>query len=52
MGLELGQLLVGNSFSLLHLVPAFLLDRTNFGLKVLWVGVLILPLDVLPGYRK
>ena len=39
MGLKLDQLLVGHSFSLCSIfVPAFLVDRTNFGLKVLWVG--------------
>jgi len=34
-------------------VPAFLVDRINFGLKVLWVGfVPIAPLGFLPGYRR
>jgi hypothetical protein len=39
MGLKLGQLLVGHSLSLCSIpVSAFLVDRINFGLKVLWVG--------------
>ena len=37
MGFKLDQLLVGLSFGLCS-IPAFLLDRTNFGWKVLWVG--------------
>jgi hypothetical protein len=39
MGLNLGQLLVRHFFSLYSLfIPAFLLDRIDFGLKVLyWV---------------
>jgi hypothetical protein len=38
-GLELVQLLVDYSFSLCSIfAPIFLLDRTYFGSKVLWVG--------------
>lgn len=37
MGFELGQLLVGLSFSLCS-IPALLLDRKNLGSEVLWVG--------------
>ena len=36
---KLGCLLVGHSFSLCSIfVPVLLLDRTNFGSEVLWVG--------------
>jgi hypothetical protein len=54
MGLKLGHLLVVHSFSLCSIfVPIFLLDRTNFGSKVLWVGWCPYPpLGVLPGYRR
>ena len=39
MGLKLGRLVVANSPVFVPpLVPAFLVDRINFGLKVLWVG--------------
>jgi hypothetical protein len=39
MGLKLGQLLFGYSLvSALSAMPAFLVDRIIFGLKVLWVG--------------
>jgi hypothetical protein len=39
MDLKLDRLLVHHSFSLCSIfVPALLLDRTNFGLKVLWVS--------------
>ena len=39
MGLKMYQLLVGHSFSLISIfVCVFLLDRTNFGSKVLLVG--------------
>ena len=42
MGLKLGQLLVGHSLKLCSiLVPAFLVDRINLGLKVLWVGWMV-----------
>jgi hypothetical protein len=38
MGFTLGHLLVGHSFSLFSvIVPAFLLDGTDFVLMVLWV---------------
>jgi hypothetical protein len=38
-GLKLGLLLVAYSFSVWSIfVPAFLLDSTNFGSKVLWVS--------------
>ena len=38
MSVKLGLLLVGHSLSLCSIfVSAFLVDRTNFGLKVLWL---------------
>jgi hypothetical protein len=39
MDLKLGQSLAGCYVNLCFiLIPAFLVDRINFGLKVLWVG--------------
>lgn len=50
-GSEVRLLLFGYSFRLCSIfVPALLLDRTNLGSKFCgWVGVLIPPLEVLPG---
>jgi hypothetical protein len=48
MGLKLGWLSVG--LSLLHPpIPAFLIDRINFGLKVLWVGLYAYPSTGVPA---
>jgi hypothetical protein len=54
MCLKLGQLLVGYSLSICSIfVPAFLVDRTNFGSKVLLgVGVSIALMGFLLGYRR
>jgi hypothetical protein len=47
-----GYWLVISSVSALSSVPAFLVNRINFGLKVLWVvSVFIAPLEFLPGYK-
>lgn len=48
MGFELGVLLCGLSFGL-YSILAFLFDRTKSDSKV---GIFILPLEILPGYRK
>jgi len=53
MGLNLGQSLAGHFLSLCFIfVPEHLVGRKNFGLKVLWVDVSFLPLEILPGYRR
>ena len=39
MGFKFGHLFVGHSLSLCsNPLPTFLVDRINFGLKVLWMG--------------
>lgn len=50
----LGQSLVGLSLNLSFIfVPALLVGRTQFGSNVCgWLGILIDPLAVLPGYRR
>ena len=53
MGLKLGESLVGYSFSLGSIfVHEYLVGKTHFGSKVLWVGILITPMGVLPDYRR
>jgi hypothetical protein len=50
----LGQSLVGHSLNLCSIfILVHLVGKTNFGSKICWwVGVLLPPLVVPPGYRK
>ena len=54
IGLKLGRVVVGHSFSLCTIfVFTVFLDRTNLGQKFHgYVGVLMVPLGVMPGYRR
>ena len=51
MSFELGQLFVAFPFDLCIFLT-FLLNRINFGWKVLWVGVLISSVWVILGYTR
>lgn len=53
LGLKLHQFLVGHSHKFCAIIaPAHLAVRTDYRLKVLWLGWWWVPLLALPGYKK